>query len=129
MPSSLSAVYRSAVAFLIVPGVAAGCADVDGASNGPSATTVTSAAPNPTGEARGTAGPEQVPTMFVLEANSGAATPIGDSGTYELTLSGVAGVTWFADRPQRGAGEKSLARFVEAWPSRFADSPPKALLR
>jgi hypothetical protein len=92
---------------------------------------VTSTAPTSTIPAlNGTAspGPEQPPSMFVLEGNSGAATPDGDPGTYELALRGVGGVTWFADRPQRRAGEETITRFVEAWPSRFADGPPNAAL-
>ena len=128
MPSFHSSVHRTGIAFLVVAGLAAGCAHDDSTTNGPSATGVTSAPPTSTGDVPGAASPDQAPSMFVLEGDSGAATPVGDPGTYELTFSGVGGVTWFADRPQRRAGEESLARFEEAWPSRFADSQPNAAL-
>ena len=73
-------------------------------------------------------GPDEATSLFVLEANEGEAEAAEDDGTYDLSLTGVEGVTWFADRPAREAGDESLAGFVDAWPDRFATAAPNAAL-
>ena len=66
--------------------------------------------------------------LFVLEADEGEASAAEVAGTYDLSLTGVGGVSWFSDRPIREAGDESLDGFVAAWPDRFATASPNATL-
>ena len=105
---------------LIAAGLLAACSgdDATSASSDTAAPTSGPSAP----------GPDEATSLFVLEANEGEAESAGDDGTYDLSLTGVGGVTWFADRPAREAGDESLAGFVAAWPDRFATAAPNAAL-
>lgn len=68
--------------------------------------------------------------LFVQQASSGSL--IRDTGTsaYTLTLYDVASqVQYFSDRPQRMAGQSSMASFVSGWDSHgFGEDPPNAAL-
>ena len=75
-----------------------------------------------------TPGPDGATSLFVLEADKGEASAAGDAGIYDLSLTGVGGVSWFSDRPMREAGDESLGGFVAAWPDRFATASPNATL-
>ena len=113
--------YRRACV-LILACLLASCSD-DGASSSVPPETSTAPPSEPSAP-----GPDEATSLFVLEANEGEAEAAGDDGTYDLSLTGVGGVTWFADRPAREAGDESLAGFVAAWPDRFAAAAPNAAL-
>ena len=113
--------YRRACV-LILACLLASCSD-DGASTSVPPETSTTPPSKPSAP-----GPDEATSLFVLEANEGEAEAAGDDGSYDLSLTGVGGVTWFADRPAREAGDESLAGFVAAWPDRFAAAAPNAAL-
>ena len=113
--------YRRACV-LILACLLASCSD-DGASTSVPPETSTAPPSEPSAP-----GPDEATSLFVLEANEGEAESAGDDGTNDLSLTGVGGVTWFADRPAREAGDESLAGFVAAWPDRFAAAAPNAAL-
>ena len=81
-----------------------------------------------------TAGPAGGPVadtpswLFTHTATAGTFATDAD-GTHTLTLTGIAPhLTAFTDRPDRDASIISAERFVQSWPSMFADSAPNVVL-
>lgn len=70
--------------------------------------------------------------LFTVEAARGATAPMrpatGEDERFTLTLSVLAPVTKFADRPFRSASVISPAALVSNWKAWFASSPPNAVL-
>ncbi|MBV8463798.1 MAG: hypothetical protein JO368_10920 [Acidimicrobiales bacterium] len=87
-----------------------------GGSTSRSATATSSQANNPT------------TVLFLQPAASGTLAPTG-SGTYTLSLQSDPLVTFFFDRPRRGAGQMATAALVNMWStSGFKHDPPNAAL-
>lgn len=67
--------------------------------------------------------------LFVLDAGRGSLTPRGDN-RFDLELRGTdRRVTWFSERPSRGAGTLPLRELVASWRALgFAQDPPNAVI-